>query len=208
MNLVYTTVAFLLRKLLPIFYRFRVYGQNKNLPGAALIAPNHASFLDPPVIAAAWPQEVHFLARASLFQGSFWGWFLKALNAHPIDGSAQDLASFRIICTLLREGKKVVLFPEGVRSEDGSLTGMKAGVAMLSLKTGCPIIPVYIHGAFTAWPRHSRWPKLRKPISCIFGDPIFPPSLEGRTKKEAQLYLTRELEMAMKKLQETLGSVQ
>lgn len=183
-----------LRIFFRLFYRFSVYGVNEPYQGKAILAPNHASFLDPPIIGAAWPEEVHFLARASLFR--HWGWrqFLLHLNAHPVHGTVQDLESFRLICQLLSEGKKVVIFPEGERSYTGEVQVIKSGIAMLALRMECPIIPVYISGAFEAWPRHQRWPKFGSPITCVFGSPIFPPSHPEMSKKQLQGIMTEQVQ--------------
>ena len=194
MNLFYRTTSLLLRGYFTLFYHYSVFGANEACPGKAIIAPNHASFLDPPLIGASWPEEIHYLARASLFRYRLWGWILKKLNAHPIQGNAQDIGSIRMICQLLNEGKKVVVFPEGERSATGELQAIKSGIAMLALRTNSPIIPVYISGAFEAWPRHSRLPKFGTAITCVFGKPIFSPQPEDKNKKRAQEELTQKIQ--------------
>lgn len=201
MNLWYRFIVATLSSLLRLFYRFHVELPVSNYPKAAIIAPNHASFLDPPVVASVCREEVHFLARSSLFRKKWWAFFLKRLNTHPLDGSLQDLASLRSIVDLLRKGNKVVLFPEGGRTETGDLQGLKMGAAMLALRAGVPIIPVFIQGTFDAWPRHSFWPKWGMPIYCIFGEPIFPPpSTKHMQRKEIQLMLLKKMEEALKEL--------
>ncbi len=189
-----------LRGYFRLFHRFSVYGVDAPYPGKAILAPNHTSFLDPPIMGAAWPEEIHFLARASLFRPAIWGWFLSKLNSHPIQGTAQNIESFRLICQLLEEGKKVVIFPEGERSPTGQLLPIKSGVAMLALRMHCPIIPVYIGGAFEAWPRHKRWPKLGSSIVCVFGQPIFPITSEEINKKQMQEILSKQLQKKLEEL--------
>ena len=202
MNRWYRLIVASLGFLLRLFYRFRVELPVSHYPKAAILAPNHASFLDPPVVAAACREEVHFLARSSLFRKKWWAFFLKRLNAHPVDGSLQDLASLRSVVELLRQGNKVVLFPEGGRTETGDLQGVKMGAAMLALRAGVPIIPVFIQGTFEAWPRHAFWPKWGTSIDCIFGDPIFPPPpTKNMQRKEIQLMLSKRMEEALKELQ-------
>lgn len=198
----YWLISACLKGFFLLFYHLKIYGKNKIPKGAAIIAPNHTSFLDPPLMGAIWPEEVHYLARASLFRNPILRFFVKALNAHPVHGSAQDIASFKMIYALLMQGKKVVIFPEGIRSQDGSLQPIKTGVAMLALKAKCPIIPVYIAGTFDAWPRRNRWPKLwGQRITCVCGNAIeIGPYLE-MNKKEAQEALTVCLEQSLKHLE-------
>lgn len=185
-----------------LFYRCRIYGTKNPYRGAAIIAPNHVSFLDPPLISAMWPEETHFLARATLFDTAFMGWLLPKLHSHPVTGSSQDIPSMRMICQLLKEGKKVVIFPEGNRSEDGQLQPIKLGMSMLALRMECPIIPVYIHGTYEAWPKHSKWPKVGSEIGCVFGRPISVSNYEGMSKKQAQEEMAKDVLQSIAKLKE------
>jgi len=187
-----------------LFYHWETYGLNdRSYPGAAIIAPNHASFLDPPLIAATfWPEETHFLARASLFNSWYMKWILEHLHSHPVTGSVHDIKTMRLVCELLKENKKVVIFPEGIRSEDGQLQSVKSGMSMLALRMNCPIIPVYIYGTYEAWPRHSKWPKGGSKIACVFGKPIYSESYAGLNKKQAQEELTKQVQLSIEKLKE------
>ena len=200
MSFFYRITAHLLRGYFHLFYHYSVYGTASPYQGKAILAPNHVSFLDPPLMGAAWPEEVHFLARASLFQYSVWGWLLSHLNAHPVQGTAQDIESFRLIGQLLKEGKKVVIFPEGERSSTGELQTIKSGIAMLAFRMQCPIIPVYISGTFEAWPRHSRLPKFGSSIDCVFGQPIFPNLSAEMNKKQMQEILTQQVQNKLEQL--------
>lgn len=193
-------IGILLKILFFVFYRYRVYGVQNYYQGGAIIAPNHVSFLDPPLIGISWPEETHYLARASLFRPFLLGKILKTMNAHPVHGSSQDLTSFKTICQLLNQGKKVVIFPEGVRSREGQLQPIKTGVAMLALRTQCPIIPAYIDGSFEAWPRSRRWPKLTGRIACVFGKPILVEPYMNMDKKQAQEALTHQLQQSIEDL--------
>ena len=78
-----------------LFYRCHILREQYPYPGAALIAPNHTSFLDPPLISAFWPQETYFIARASLFKSSFSRWLFQKLHAHTVSGSAQNAQTMR-----------------------------------------------------------------------------------------------------------------
>lgn len=196
----YSITCRCLRSFFKVFYRLSVYGVDNPYQGKAILAPNHASFFDPPLIGATWPEEAHFLARASLFR--FWGWnyILEKLNAHPVHGTAQDIESFRLLCQLLNEDKKVVIFPEGERTMTGHLMPIKSGTAMLALRMQCPIIPVYLKGTYEAWPRYKRWPSFGSSIICVYGQPIFPHELSNMSKKQLQQDLTLQMQRKWEEL--------
>jgi 1-acyl-sn-glycerol-3-phosphate acyltransferase len=204
MNIFFWVVRTLLKGYFHLFYRFKIEGTRNYYKGSAIIAPNHTSFYDPPIIGIGWPEETHFLARSSLFKTSFGNWLLKHLNSHPVEGSAQNIQTFKIICKLLGEGKKVVIFPEGERSQDGNLTPIKSGIAMLALRMKCPVIPAYIDGAYEVWPRTRRYPNMAGRMTCIFGEPIFVEPYLTMDKKTAQEELSKKIEAELKELKASL----
>lgn len=181
-------------------YHLRVYG-HENLPkGGCIIAPNHTSFLDPPLLAASLPHEIHYLARSSLFQNRLLRWLISRLNALPVEGSAQDARLLKHVYKLLRRGEKVVIFPEGLRSADGMLKPLEKGAALIGWKIGCPIVPAYIEGTFEIWPRSKKFPKMWGHTTCIFGKAIEPSLFSMLDKKEALKRITEELEKSLQEL--------
>ena len=193
MKLFYWATKTSFRLLFKLFYNHKIYGTSLIPPGAAIVAANHCSFFDPPIIAASLPEEGYFLARSSLFKNAFLKLLIENLNAYPVSGTAQDLNSFKIIARLLKENKKAVIFPEGIRSYDGSLGEIKTGVAMLAIKANCPIIPLYIHGSFEVWPRQEKLFKFKGKTGCVFGHPLYPEIDPAKTKKQQQELLTERL---------------
>ena len=191
---------FILRLIFRLFYHVHVYGTEHIYQKGAIIAPNHNSFLDPPLIGITWPQKTHYLARATLFKNFFVRKLLLSLKAFPVHGSGQDINSLKIVAQLLKQDKKVVIFPEGVRSLDGSIQNIKTGVSMLAFRTGCPIIPVYIHGTFETWSRHRKWPKIGSTLACVYGEPIFPETYSHLNKKDAREAMTKELQRSIQHL--------
>jgi len=193
----YTFVMTIIRLIFKIFYHLRVYGREHYLKGGAILAPNHVSYLDPPIVAAASPKEIHFLARKTLFR-SFFGRFIAALNSHPVQGHASNIKAIKTICVLLKKGYKVLLFPEGTRSKDNVLGEIKPGIGMLISRSETAIIPVYVHGTFHIWDRSRKWPRLFGRTAVVFGSPIYWEDYRDIGKKEAQnliaLRLTRALE--------------
>lgn len=169
-----------------MFYHHKVYGLEHVFKGRGIIAPNHTSFFDPPIISASWPEEISYLARKTLFSSPILGRMIRNLNAYPVDGTTQDLSSIKLVCRLLSENKKVVIFPEGIRSRNGELGLIKSGIGMLALRCQAPIIPVYISGVYNIWNRFQKFPKLTGNMTCIFGSPIDWQTFNHFGKKEAQ----------------------
>lgn len=190
------------RVLLQLFYRLKVHGIKNIPPGAAILAANHVSYLDPPIVGVATPFPVHFFAKASLFHGKILRFFISRLNTHPLQYGNQELSAVKLACELLEVGKKVVLFPEGERSFNGQLKELKAGVARIALRVDAPIVPIYIEGAFKIWPRMQKLPRFFGKMTCHFGKPIDPAHYRHLPKKEAGLQLTQDLADAIAALKE------
>jgi 1-acyl-sn-glycerol-3-phosphate acyltransferase len=207
MNVFYRLTVFSLKVYFLLFYRLKIYGL-ENLPeGPAILAPNHVSFLDPPLIAASCKEEVSFLARSSLFEHFLMGPIISRLNSYPVSGTAQDLSSFKLIGELLRKNKKVVVFPEGIRSDDGELGAIKSGIGMLSQRSLAPIVPVYINGTFEVWNKAQKFPKPWGKISCVFGKPIYPQNFENFGKKQAQEKMAAATEESILSLKSWLSNI-
>ena len=185
-----------------IVYSHRVYGIENICPGPAIIAPNHNSYYDPPLVGASWPgtEEIHYIARGSLFNQPVLKTIIRSLNAHPVRGSANDVSTFKMVKQLLDEHKKVVIFPEGVRSWNGKMSPIKSGIAMLALRSKCPIIPVYLHGTYTIWNRQRLFPKLCGKTACVFGKPINVQPYERMDKKDAQDAITQVIQESIDNL--------
>jgi 1-acyl-sn-glycerol-3-phosphate acyltransferase len=183
-----------------IFYRLKVYGLEHFYPRGAILAANHTSFLDPPIVSVSWPEVVHFLARSSLFHSKLFGGFIRRVNTHPVSGQPGDVQVMKMIVSLLEQGHKVVLFPEGTRSPTGELQPIKPGIGMLVSRSKTAIIPVYIQGAYEVWGRHRKLPRLFGSVKCVYGSPITWDSVANLDKKEAQLLLAQKLEASWKAL--------
>lgn len=197
----YTVTQKVLKMMFKKLYKHHVFGE-ENLPhGGCILAPNHASFFDPPLIGASCPEEVHYMARSSLFRHRALRWIIHNLNAVPVTGGAQDTATMKAVLALLKNDKKVTIFPEGLRTTDGKMGPMKTGVALLSFKSGKPIVPVYIFGTFDIWQRSRRLPKLSGKTACYFGKAIYPQSVSHLEKRDGLSELTNQLEEALVSLE-------
>jgi 1-acyl-sn-glycerol-3-phosphate acyltransferase len=154
-----------------IAFDFKVYGRENFIEeGAAILASNHQSYLDPPCIGMACRREIYFLARKTLLERPLIGPLLKRLNTVPVDRDRGDVSSIKAILRLLRAGCRVIIFPEGTRSSDGRLQPARAGLGMIIAKTLAPVIPIRIFGSFEALPRTGGVKP--GPISVVVGESI------------------------------------
>jgi len=154
MNFSYWLSYHLFGLLARSFFNHRVISrENLALPGGALIAANHASFVDPPFIGIALDQQIHYLARKTLFDHPVAGAILRSWNSIPVDQERPDMTSLKTVVRRLRDGKKVLVFPEGERSFDGKLLPGQPGIGLIVAKSGVPVIPVRLFGTHEALPR-------------------------------------------------------
>ena len=151
----------------------RHHSEKANFPGGCFVAANHTSFLDPPLTAAAMDEAIYFLARKSLFDHPLNAKFYPDLNAIPLNQDRPDLSTMRTIIQLVKNGSKVLIFPEGERSYDGQLLPAQRGVGMLIAKSRAPVLPIRIFGAHEIYPRGSKRPKPTGKLDVVFGDPIY-----------------------------------
>jgi 1-acyl-sn-glycerol-3-phosphate acyltransferase len=161
--------------LFTVLYRFRAYG-SRRVPksGAVLLVANHQSYLDPPAIGVGVShRHLDYVARHGLFGGKVLGWLLKQFNSLPIREQGGDTGAIKEILRRIGDGRAVLIFPEGTRTFDGSMSEFKRGVAVLVKRSGCPVVPIAVEGCFDAWPRQKKWPNLfGKRIAVAFGRPI------------------------------------
>ena len=138
-----------------------------------IVVANHTSNLDPVILGAVFPRRLRYLAKEELFKPFIFGNMVRALGSIPVRKSDSQSAgtALRTFLKLLEGGENVLLFPEGSRSLDGKLQPLEAGVALIALRSGAPIIPAFISGAFDAMPPGSRWVKPLH-LSIVFGDTI------------------------------------
>lgn len=182
------------------FYGHQTFGLENIPKGGCIIAPNHASFFDPPLVGASYSEEIHYMARFSLFHHQPFGYIITQLNALPIYGNEHDRAIIRKIESLILEGEKVVIFPEGNRTLDGELQRLERGVALIAQRTRCPIVPVYLAGTFQIWPKTNKIPHLKGHTSCRFGPAIYPDKYANLDKKGAIQAMTNDLDLALHSL--------
>jgi len=144
--------------------RISIEGAIDEIPrdGPLIIAANHASNFDAPVV-GAWliprlGRRIHWLGKRELFAWPIVGWVAANGGVHPVDRDSADVEAFRLASRILEGGHVLFVFPEGTRSPDGTLQGARDGVALLALRTGAPIVPIGIGGSNRVWPKGQRFP--------------------------------------------------
>ncbi len=139
--------------------------------GGFVLASNHVSYFDPPLLGAACPRRLHFMARATLFQHWLLGAFMRSVGVMPLQRGQSDLPGLRLAIQRLRRGEPVAIFPEGARQPNGRLGQARRGVGLLAMQAQVPIVPVVVRGTFEALPLGARWPRRAK-IRVAFGPSI------------------------------------
>lgn len=175
-----------------MFHRPRIEGRENVPSGGCLIVSNHVSFMDPTTVGWAVAREIYYLGRKSLFKPPFWNWFLPICNVLPIDRDGHDIAGLRRIIRMLKEGHAILLFPEGTRSDDGTIQAAEPGAGLVALKAGVPILPVRVFGTYESLSRHTK--RLRfHPIRVVIGKPYLPTIPEGRKERESYGVVAQEM---------------
>lgn len=179
--------------------RISIEGALDEIPrdGPLIVASNHASNLDVPVI-GSWliprlGRRIHWLGKKELFDWPVIGWMATQGGVHPVDRGAADVEAFRLAQRILDEGHVLFVFPEGTRSPDGALQVARDGVALLALRSGAPIVPIGISGSDRVWPKGQRLPHPGGHVTVRAGRPFRPadelPS--GTSRSAAKGLVTR-----------------
>lgn len=181
----YNIGYFLFLRLFKIF-GLKIEGAD-NVPkgGGVIIAPNHRSNYDPPLIGCCLSSRpVTFLAKKDLFVNKAISWLLESVHAVPVHTGNPGIKSVRFFVNLLTEGKALIMFPEGSRSKTNEFLPAQPGVGYLSIKTNVPVVPVLIIGTHESMLRHF----LRQtPLSVKFGVPIYPQNKRPTMKNAMEL---------------------
>ena len=163
----------IIQGLFQAFFRGEVVGTDHvPVSGPYLIACNHASHLDPPLIGCQIARQMRFFARKTLWESRFVGWWLTQIETIAVDRDSGDVGAIRKVLAALNEDRAIVLFPEGTRSPDGHLQKPKAGVGLMACKSGVPVVPCRIYGSYEAYGKGRLLPRLGTPITIVFGAPI------------------------------------
>ncbi|MDR1021595.1 MAG: 1-acyl-sn-glycerol-3-phosphate acyltransferase [Synergistaceae bacterium] len=200
----YWVVKTLFRLVFTLYNGLKVEGMENVTPKTTfIVASNHASYIDPPLLGGVFPGRLRYLAKDSLFENPVMRFLISNLGALPVkrEDSQRAGAVMKIMLERLVLGESFLLFPEGTRSKDGKLLPLEGGAAFLSVKSGVPLLPVYISGSSEAMPPRCRFPRPAR-LRVTFGAPIFPDCgiLDEKQRREA---LKNALEEALRSLERT-----
>jgi 1-acyl-sn-glycerol-3-phosphate acyltransferase len=153
-------------------FSFRVVHPERMVEeGPLILASNHQSYFDPPLVGICSRRGVYYLARKTLLQIPLLGKLLPHINVILVDRDGNDMSALKTVIRTVKSGNGVVLFPEGTRSADGSLQPAKAGIGLVIAKTRAPVQPMRIFGSHEAFPKGSGHISLA-PITVVIGEPI------------------------------------
>lgn len=170
MTFVYRIGYTLFKTTARLFFGYNVVNrENLEDLGGCMIASNHVSFMDPPMVGVAFDEAIFYLARKSLFSNPVAAWVYRKWNTVPINQQSPELSSLRRIIKLLRDGEKVLMFPEGQRSWDGELATGKTGVGLMIAKSRARVLPVRVFGAEEILPRGASFPRRGK-VTIVIGE--------------------------------------
>lgn len=187
----------ILHPLTSTLFAVRVKGE-ANVPasGPLVVAANHRSYLDPPLLGTWFPRTVQFMAKKELFSIPVLGWLIRQWHAFPVDRERGDIGAFRAALHILRDGGVVGIFPEGTRNLAGEAKA-RGGAVLLAASAGCPVVPVALVNTQFAV-RRLRSSK----VEVRIGEPMrFQGSQRKPTKAEIENW-TQELSRAIDRLAE------
>ena len=171
--------------------------------GPAIIAANHVSYLDPPLLGAVTPRPIRFVAKRELFALPLLGRFLRSIGTFPVERSRPDLRAVRHSLRVLERGELLGIFPEGTRNKRGGLKPFLEGVGWLAIKSRAPVIPVVIHGYLPLIPG-SVWTRPGR-MRIVCGKPLtFPPGRYKSGKRPHRTHATQEVYRAVDALMAAL----
>jgi len=171
------------RAIYATYFRWHVFNaENVPLEGGVILASNHASFLDPPLVGAGLRRDINYLARESLFRFPGVGALLRSWNSVPVDREGGGARGLKAILDRLLAGGAIILFPEGTRTTDGRFLPARSGIGLTVIKSTAPVVPVRVFGTYEAYGRHVKFPRPRR-IMVKYGRPMNFEALRAEAKR-------------------------
>lgn len=154
------------------YFHWRVFHPER-VPrsGPVILASNHLSFLDPPLVGAGLRRGINYMARKTLFRYPGVGALLRSWSAVPVDRDGGSASGLKEILDRLKRGGAIIMFPEGTRSLDGQLQPGRSGVGLAIIKSDAPVIPVRVFGTFEAYGKGVKFPRPHR-IQVKYGQPM------------------------------------
>jgi long-chain acyl-CoA synthetase len=161
-----------------VLLKVSIYGKKSIPSGPIIFAANHQSSLDQFLVTSFLKNKqfrtTYYLAKEFHYRAAWKQWLVDRHNVVIVHPTETLLSALRKLARCLQLGSSVLVFPEGTRSSDGSLTDFKKSFALLSCSLGVPVVPVIIEGTFAALPKGMLLPKFKAPISVRFLEPVHP----------------------------------
>ena len=199
--MLYELGAGLARLQFTLFARWKVEGRESIPPrGPLIIAANHLSNADPPVVVAGSNRKLHSLAKEGLFQNPVSSWFFSRCHAYPVKEDRVERTALRWALRVLERDGALLVFPEGGRSDTGGLLPAKPGIGYLAFKSQAPILPVAVTGTERV-PGYWRIAFPFCEMNVRFGEPFTLPAIEGRLSREM---LQQGADMIMERIAQLL----
>src|SRR5436853_480962 len=189
MNAIYFLGWCFFRTAYKFYFGWRVYNPERvPVRGPVILASNHASILDPPLVGAGLRRSINYLARENLFRFPVVGWVLRKWNSVPVDREGGGAKGLKAILDRLLNGNAIILFPEGTRTRDGKLQPARSGIGLTVIKSSAPVVPCRVFGTYEAYGRHLKFPRPR-PVAVKYGRPLDFTAFraEARTCSKARL---------------------
>jgi len=160
------------RAMYATYFRWRVFNPERvPLRGPVILASNHASFLDPPLVGSGLKRDINYLARDTLFRFPGIGWLLRQWNSVPVDREGGGAAGLKAILDRLLAGGAIILFPEGTRTKDGKLQPARSGIGLTVIKSTATVVPVRVFGTYEALNRNMKFPRPHR-VAVKYGRPM------------------------------------
>ena len=193
----YDFAKFCVRAMARTLWRARVYGtQNVPADGALIVACNHISYFDPPLMGCLCPRRIRYMAKKELFEIPVLGPVIRALGAYSVDRRGSATAAIKRSLHVLEGGGAIGIFPEGTRNLTGTVVP-QTGVALLAALSQAPVVPACIHGTDRAL-RLAR-------VDVAFGPALPPPGAGRKATREELAKFTAQIMKAIEELAESIG---
>ena len=179
------------------FHPVRAIGRENIPEGAAVICPNHSTAGDPFYVVFAFGRKFPMwaMAKQQIMNWPFVGWILSKAGVFGVDRGKADMKAAKTALRGLKEGHKLLIFPEGTRVEQGESVEAKAGAALFATRTGTPLLPVYIQ------PKKRRF----RPTTVVIGQPYYPKIAGRKASSEELQAIAGEVMERIRRLGESAG---
>jgi len=192
-NMLYALLRPLAWLLTHLVCRYRVSGrEHVPLSGSLLVVANHLSWYDPIILALVLPRRVWFFAKIEVFRWPVVGWLCRMTGQIPVHRGEGDRAALEKALAYLREGKALLVFPEGTVERQEQMIAARTGMAMLAVRTGAIVLPIGHTGTRRILRSLRSWfPR----VTIHIGEPLVPVMPEGVSHKAALQMITQDVMM-------------